>query len=162
MSSRKSISNKLRFQILDRDRYTCQYCGATAPDAKLQIDHIVAVKNGGTNDEDNLVTACFECNSGKSARRIQPRPSDQQIDARVAQYYSRIVDNLTARSIELRADEVEDIEWFLLEIVSKEHPGCKALEWFSQRCTDFDGLRQLGSLIVDESMHEHFDDGARS
>ena len=30
------------------------------------VDHIVPVSKGGTNDLDNLVTACEQCNLGKS------------------------------------------------------------------------------------------------
>jgi len=33
----------------------------------LHVDHIVAIANGGTNEATNLITACSECNLGKSA-----------------------------------------------------------------------------------------------
>jgi len=56
---------RLRFQILRRDNFTCQYCGQHAPDVRLEVDHIVARANGGTDDASNLVTACFACNRGK-------------------------------------------------------------------------------------------------
>jgi len=67
---RKSISKKLRFEVFKRDSFRCQYCGGTAPDVLLEIDHIKPVKEGGTNDITNLVTACKDCNSGKGARLI--------------------------------------------------------------------------------------------
>lgn len=66
MANRKSISKKTRFEVFKRDKFTCQYCGKSAPDAILQIDHITPVSKGGTNDIMNLVTSCSECNSGKS------------------------------------------------------------------------------------------------
>ena len=62
MAKRKAISKKLRFEVFKRDNFTCQYCGRTAPDVVLEVDHIKAVKNGGTNDIMNLVTSCFEIN----------------------------------------------------------------------------------------------------
>jgi hypothetical protein len=34
------------------------------------IDHITPVSKGGTNDIENLATACRDCNSGKSDRRL--------------------------------------------------------------------------------------------
>lgn len=64
---RKPISKKLRFEIFKRDKFQCQYCGRTAPDVVLQVDHIDPVANGGSNDLINLITSCFDCNQGKKA-----------------------------------------------------------------------------------------------
>lgn len=63
----KSISRSLRFEILRRDSHTCRYCGAKAPDVELQVDHVLPVALGGTNDPTNLTTACRDCNSGKGS-----------------------------------------------------------------------------------------------
>lgn len=41
MAKRQSISKKLRFEVLKRDSFTCQYCGASAPTIILHIDHIL-------------------------------------------------------------------------------------------------------------------------
>ena len=67
---RKSISQKIRFEIFKRDKFTCQYCGEEAPKVILNIDHINPVKNGGDNNITNLITSCFDCNSGKRARLL--------------------------------------------------------------------------------------------
>lgn len=68
---RKSrISLRLRIRILERDRYRCVYCGQTARQTLLEIDHIVPEVYGGTNDETNLVTACSRCNNGKAAEFV--------------------------------------------------------------------------------------------
>jgi len=61
-----SLSKRLRFEVFKRDGFRCCYCGATAQDRPLHVDHVVAVANGGTDDEANLVTACDACNLGKS------------------------------------------------------------------------------------------------
>jgi len=60
---------KLRWKILERDKYTCQYCGQSAPDVKLEVDHRIALADGGTDEEDNLVTSCWACNRGKAGLR---------------------------------------------------------------------------------------------
>ena len=65
MKKRKSISKKTRFEIFKRDSFTCQYCGKKSPDTILNVDHIKPVAEGGTNATTNLITSCFECNSGK-------------------------------------------------------------------------------------------------
>ena len=70
MQKRKSISKKTRFEVFKRDSFTCQYCGAKAPDAILEIDHLNPVKHGGDNDLLNLITSCFVCNRGKSHRKL--------------------------------------------------------------------------------------------
>ena len=68
--SRKSTGKKLRFEILKRDKFTCCYCGRKAPDVVLHVDHLVPVSKGGTNDPLNLITACADCNGGKSDREL--------------------------------------------------------------------------------------------
>jgi hypothetical protein len=66
---RKPIKPSLRFEILKRDDYRCQMCGVTAKDgATLEIDHILPVSKGGTNDPDNLQVLCRDCNAGKGAQ----------------------------------------------------------------------------------------------
>lgn len=67
---RKSLPKKVRFEVLKRDKFTCQYCGATAPDAVLHIDHIEPVATGGSDEIVNLITACAGCNLGKGAVRL--------------------------------------------------------------------------------------------
>lgn len=64
--SRKPLPPRIRYEVFERDGYTCQYCGAKAPDVTLHVDHIVPVSDGGTDDLSNLVTACEYCNLGKS------------------------------------------------------------------------------------------------
>jgi hypothetical protein len=70
---RPTITKKLRFKILERDGFTCRYCGRKGVEAALQVDHVVPVSAGGTDDEDNLVAACTDCNLGKRAvTGVQP------------------------------------------------------------------------------------------
>ena len=62
-----TVSRRLRFEVLRRDNHACRYCGATAPDVKLNIDHVIPVALGGRDEPENLVTACEPCNSGKAS-----------------------------------------------------------------------------------------------
>lgn len=64
---------KIRFEVFKRDGFTCQYCGRKTPDVVLEADHIIPVSEGGTDDIENLVTACFDCNRGKGARLLDDR-----------------------------------------------------------------------------------------
>ena len=60
---RSQLTQKKRFAILKRDNYTCHYCHRTG--VPLEVEHVVALYNGGTNDDSNLVAACHDCNQGK-------------------------------------------------------------------------------------------------
>lgn len=81
---RKALSKRLRFAILNRDGFRCQYCGAAAPNVPLVVDHVNPVALGGGNHPENLRAACFVCNSGKAALPLRsPRWelwSDEDID----------------------------------------------------------------------------------
>lgn len=67
---RGSISPRLRFQVFSRDGYRCAYCGVTGKDSALHVDHKISVADGGTDETENLVTACEQCNLGKGAKSI--------------------------------------------------------------------------------------------
>ena len=68
---RITIPRDLRFSILMRDKYRCQYCGATPVEKELRIDHIVSIKDGGAlTDPKNLITTCNPCNAGKGERSV--------------------------------------------------------------------------------------------
>ena len=65
-----AISRRLRYEVLRRDSYTCRYCGAKAPDVKLNVDAVVPEALGGSHkDPSNLTTACEACNSGKTSSK---------------------------------------------------------------------------------------------
>jgi hypothetical protein len=70
MVKRKAIKQSIRFEVFKRDSFTCQYCGRKAPDVILEIDHIIPVSKGGNNSIENLVSACRECNGGKSDKKL--------------------------------------------------------------------------------------------
>jgi len=63
---RQPIPDRIRHEVFKRDGYRCRECGASRDEgATLEIDHIVPVANGGTNDIENLQTLCKKCNRGK-------------------------------------------------------------------------------------------------
>lgn len=62
-----SVSKRLRFEILRRDGHVCRYCGRSAPEVKLTVDHVIPAALGGADDPSNLVAACVDCNAGKSS-----------------------------------------------------------------------------------------------
>lgn len=74
---REQIGARLRFEVLRRCNFACYYCGVPAAFGLkvLHIDHVVPVVFGGTNEPWNLVSACWDCNAGKT----NGIPSDELI-----------------------------------------------------------------------------------
>lgn len=68
--TRKPIGARKRFRVLQKCGFTCVYCGRTASEVRLEIDHVIPVSQGGTNDEANLTAACVDCNRGRGAMPI--------------------------------------------------------------------------------------------
>lgn len=68
---RPRISRTMRFEKFLRDNFKCTYCGRGKDDnTKLVLDHKVPYSDGGGDTFENLVTACYECNEGKSNKRL--------------------------------------------------------------------------------------------
>lgn len=67
---RHPVSKKIRFEVFKRDSFKCQYCGASAPDVILHVDHVKPVCVDGEDDILNLITSCVSCNLGKGPREL--------------------------------------------------------------------------------------------
>lgn len=62
-------SLRIRWHVLQRDRFTCCACGASpalTPGVDLHVDHVVPWSKGGETVIENLRTLCSRCNLGKS------------------------------------------------------------------------------------------------
>jgi 5-methylcytosine-specific restriction endonuclease McrA len=57
-----------RRNVLLRDAFECQYCGARPGTQELTLDHVVPRSRGGGMSWDNVVTACKPCNHVKGSR----------------------------------------------------------------------------------------------
>ena len=60
---------KVRLEVLDRDAWTCRYCGCQDR-TRMEVDHVVPVAEGGTDDTGNLVASCKSCNRSKGAKPV--------------------------------------------------------------------------------------------
>ncbi|WP_170320007.1 DEAD/DEAH box helicase family protein [Polyangium spumosum] len=58
---------QVKTEVKERDGYVCLACGARR---SLQVDHIVSVYHGGSNEPGNLQTLCGLCNRMKGTTRI--------------------------------------------------------------------------------------------
>lgn len=102
MANRKNISLRTRFRIFARDGFACKYCGRKGSgESPLHIDHIVPVALGGGNEDENLVTACEDCNFGKSDIPLPQEPCESNhwdrtmraLELAQACAFARVLDN---------------------------------------------------------------------
>ena len=57
--------------LFARDQQLCLYCGRDYPRQHLTRDHVVPLSRGGRDTWENVVSACFHCNSRKGNRTPQ-------------------------------------------------------------------------------------------
>jgi 5-methylcytosine-specific restriction endonuclease McrA len=57
--------------LFARDAQLCLYCGQQFSRPHLTRDHVMPVSKGGRDTWENVVTACFHCNSRKGNRTPQ-------------------------------------------------------------------------------------------
>lgn len=58
---RHGVSREVREYIKNRDMNRCTICSYSQNMYKLQVHHIIPVKEGGSDDYNNLVLLCYEC-----------------------------------------------------------------------------------------------------
>jgi 5-methylcytosine-specific restriction endonuclease McrA len=63
LTGNAGVSQRLRIRL--RDNYTCCKCKRITPTG--EVDHIIALDDNGTNDDDNLQYLCIECHKLKTA-----------------------------------------------------------------------------------------------
>lgn len=61
-----AIGKRRRFSVFKRDGFKCRYCGSSSAASELRVDHVFPVSLGGSDRDENLITACHPCNAGKT------------------------------------------------------------------------------------------------
>ncbi len=57
-----------RMNVFTRDQFACCYCGRPKKMSELNYDHVVPREQGGKTVWENIVSACYPCNSAKANR----------------------------------------------------------------------------------------------
>jgi hypothetical protein len=136
--ARTPISKKTRFDVFKRDAFQCVYCGAHPSETVLlEVDHIHPVVEGGTNDIDNLVTACWDCNRGKGAGLLSSVP--QSLEEKAIQVAEREA-QLRAyyQILEAREERRDEDAWSVAGIF---------LEYFAMEAMPRDGIVSIRMFI---------------
>jgi len=110
---RKPTSKRMRFEVFKRDNFECQYCGAKPPNVPLEIDHIIPVSKKGKTTKDNLITACFDCNRGKSNIELDdvPRPLIETIERKkIAQIQYLDYKKVLKKELKIMDSEINNVQ----------------------------------------------------
>lgn len=98
-----AVSKRLRFEIFRRDGFKCRYCGLVAGETELTIDHVVPRTLGGSDDPSNLVTACKDCNAGKTSSNPDA-PLVADVDQRAVEWAHAMDQAMAQRMATFAAD----------------------------------------------------------
>lgn len=141
-----AVTKRTRFEVLRRDNYTCRYCHAT--DSPLTVDHVMPVALGGGDDPANLVTACRDCNAGKSSES-----PDAATVAQVSEFALRwraAMDQAVEDALEQADIRAELVDYFHTEW--HEHPSLPDLPvGWEESVSRFYGLG-LRVTLLDEAV----------
>lgn len=124
------IGPKLRFEVFKRDDFTCRYCGRKTPAVVLEVDHVIPVAEGGGDEIENLVTSCWECNSGKGKRLLDVMNAEGDVHEKAAALLEREMQLREYNEVrqKIRERENADIQR-VLEAWAQHWPGGQPDYW---------------------------------
>jgi len=76
--TRRPIPGWVRRALLRMQRHTCQICGQSSDHSKIEVDHIIPVALGGSNDFSNLQLLCLPCNRRKAAKLLSSNQAQKR------------------------------------------------------------------------------------
>ena len=150
------ISKKIRFEVFKRDGFQCAYCGKTPPEVILEVDHIEPVSMGGTDDINNLLTACFDCNRGKKNIKLDKIPAKLNENLEVLKEkeeqlkeYNKIIKKINKRYNK----QTNELEEFLDEYFSENPDHIYRFDELFKRVTLKRFYELLGFDEIKESLY---------
>lgn len=100
--------------LFARDAYLCLYCGDEFHRQQLTRDHVLPVSRGGRDVWENVVSACFHCNSRKGGRT----PQQASMPLLAVPYRPSWVEHLILSNRHILADQMA----FLKSHLPKRNP----------------------------------------
>src|SRR5690554_4519078 len=88
--------------LFARDQFLCMYCGRGHARQQLTRDHVHPVSRGGADTWENVVTACFACNSRKGCRT----PAQASMPLLAVPYRPSWIEHLILSNRNILADQM--------------------------------------------------------
>ena len=63
-------NSSMRYEVMKRDGFKCVICGISADNAKLQLNHLVKMIDGGQHSLDNTITVCPSCYNVREVKNV--------------------------------------------------------------------------------------------
>ena len=130
--ARKPLGKQIRVQVLVRDNYRCKMCGRTKDEVPLEVDHIIPISDGGTDELCKLATLCRDCNRGKSAYHFNDYNSIRVMPDNIEKHFKFFQDDkigafelfhlYTIRMVSTRASFTINGEFHILPIAAHRTP----------------------------------------
>ncbi|GAB6195298.1 HNH endonuclease [Lysobacter xanthus] len=89
--------------LFARDAHLCLYCGEAFPRSQLTRDHVMPISKGGRDSWENVVAACFPCNSRKRNRT----PQQAGMPLLAVPYRPSWIEHLILSNRHILADQME-------------------------------------------------------
>lgn len=129
-----AVGVRIRFEVFKRDAFTCRYCGRQTPDVVLEVDHIVPVCEGGSDDPMNLATSCWDCNRGKRGELLShvitgEDPHDRAITLLESQRQLREYDRVVSELLNERIATADSLFHFWCEETRAESVPKNHYQW---------------------------------
>jgi hypothetical protein len=160
---KEPIPESLRWEIWERDNFTCHYCGARK---FLSIDHKIPENHGGTLDANNLVTACTPCNSRKRTKAYERFRMESDVERAGEDYVTfrdhRANEDAPVVRVQLKDLEVSDALVYMGDLFGSRSR--KAFHWRTELHHNYlakkFGMRYRSKAIIIR-MIRHMADAAR-
>lgn len=78
MGDTRGINKRKKYFVKKLYNFRCNHCKEKKSSEELEIDHIIPVKMGGSNDYDNLQPLCIECHLKKTKGEWKERFSEER------------------------------------------------------------------------------------
>lgn len=95
------ISNKIKPEVLTKCNDVCVSCGS---DNDLQIDHIIPLSIGGTDDIDNLQILCGLCNRKKGGYKKPRMVFNELLQGKIIHLDAPVIKALTLQAVQADTD----------------------------------------------------------
>lgn len=143
-----SIPTTLLNEVLERDDWTCQYCGARAEDGgDITASLVIPSCDGGAVDPDNLTATCAECYEGKGDTRSPQHEHRSRVWSAVKRFCRHDLDIATVHLITISIADA-----FFARGHESELAALNAREWESFRSW-FDALRLFATSHRPPEVH---------
>lgn len=103
--------------LFARDQHLCLYCGHEIRRQHLTRDHVVPLSRGGRDIWENVVAACFHCNSRKGGRT----PQQAHMPLLAVPYRPSWIEHLILSNRNILADQMAFLKSQLPKKHSRKH-----------------------------------------